>query len=252
MEKMERGTVRVAADKGALFESAAELIANSARAAIARSGRFALVLTGGSTPKGLYELLASDEWRDRIVWNKTYFFWGDERFVPATDSQSNYAMAKVALLDHLNLPAANIRRIVTENTTPEVCANKYAADIQRFFQAPPGTFPAFDFILNGMGSNRHTLSLFPGRPTLHEKSRMVVADYIPEVSMNRITMTAPLVNAGKTVVFLLSGKDKAEALNDVLYGAVDVDRKPAQAIRPTNGELVWLVDRDAASELPHP
>jgi 6-phosphogluconolactonase len=250
MLQTQRGQVRIAADQKALFDQAAELIVRTAREAIARNGRFSLVLTGGSTPKGLYELLASREWRDRIDWKKTHLFWGDERFVPATDSQSNYGMAKRALLDYLTLPAANIHRIVTENTTPEACANSYAREIENYFEMAPGVFPSFDFILNGLGSNRHTLSLFPGRPTVHESSRLVVSDYIPEVSMDRITMIAPLVNAGRMVVFLVSGKDKAEALQDVLFGAIDIDRKPAQAIKPNSGELIWLVDKEAASRLP--
>jgi len=247
---MDRGKVEISADPKALFESAAQRISQAAHAAIARSGRFSLVLTGGSTPKGLYQLLASDGWRGKIEWSKTHLFWGDERFVPASDAQSNYAMAKTALLDHLDIPAEHVHRIVTENVNPVDCANGYEEEIREFFHSPAGVFPAFDLILNGMGSNRHTLSLFPGRPTLKEKARLVVADYIPEVSMNRITMTAPLVNAGRSVVFLLSGKDKAEALKDVLYGAEDIDAKPAQAIRPKHGELVWMVDREAAALLP--
>jgi 6-phosphogluconolactonase len=250
MPQTQRGQVRIAADLKSLFDQAAELIVGTAREAITRNGRFSLVLTGGSTPKGLYELLSSREWRDRIDWNKTHLFWGDERFVPATDSQSNYGMAKRALLDHLKLPAANIHRIVTENTTPEACANAYARDIENHFEVSPGLFPSFDLILNGLGSNRHTLSLFPGRPTVHEDTRLVVSDCIPEVSMDRVTMTAPLVNAGQIVVFLVSGKDKAEALQDVLYGAIDIDRKPAQAIKPNSGNLIWLVDKAAASRLP--
>ncbi len=247
---MSRGKIVVEPDPKALFERTAKLIVESARDALSRGGRFSFVLTGGSTPKGLYELLARDEWRSKIDWQKTHLFWGDERFVPATDKQSNYKMAKEALIDRLALPAQNIHRIVTENTTPELCANSYADDIRKYFGSGPGEFPAFDFILNGMGSNRHTLSLFPGRPTLHETKRLVVADYIPEVQMDRITMTAPLVNAGRRVVFLCSGKDKAEALKDVLYGSVNVDEKPAQIIQPKSGELIWMVDRDAASMLP--
>ena len=247
---MERGQIVVEKDQEALFQRTAKLIVESSKAAIARSGKFSLVLTGGSTPKGLYQLLASEEWRLRIEWAKTHLFWGDERFVPAMDKQSNYGMAKEAMLDALQIPAENIHRIVTENTTPEVCANAYEEDIRTFFMSPPGVFPAFDFILNGLGKNCHTLSLFPGRPTLHEKKRLVVADFIPEVSMDRITMTAPLVNAGRRVVFLLSGMDKAEALKDVLYGPVDIEKKPAQLIQPKRGELMWLVDSDAAWLLP--
>ena len=247
---MNRGTINVAADKDTLFEGMAKLISDAARAAIARSGRFALVLTGGSTPKGLYELLASDEWRSRIEWSKVHLFWGDERFVPATDPQSNYGMAKAALIDHLQLPAANIHRIVTENTTPESCANSYEDDIRAFFKAPPGVFPSFDFVLNGMGSNCHVLSLFPGMQTIHEKSRLVVSDYIPEVAMDRITMTSPLVNAAREVVMLVAGADKAKALREVLYGPENVDEKPAQLIDPKRGELIWMLDQDAAAQLP--
>jgi 6-phosphogluconolactonase len=243
--------VEVFPDHESFFRAAAELIVNEAHAAITRSGRFAFVLTGGSTPKGLYELLASDEWRDKIDWSKVHFFWGDERFVPASDKQSNFGMAKTALLDHLPVPAANIHRIVTENTTPEICAANYEADIRRFFGTVGKPFPSFDLMLNGLGSNRHTASLFPHRPTLHERERLVVADFIPEVSMNRITMTAPLHNAAHKVVFLVAGKDKAEAVNDVINGARDIETKPAQLIHPENGELVWMLDSEAASLLPN-
>jgi 6-phosphogluconolactonase len=247
---MADGKIVVSGNKKQLFERTATMMVEAARGSIARSGRFALVLTGGSTPKGLYELLASEEWRSRIEWAKVHLFWGDERFVAATDSQSNYGMAKKALIDHLTIPAENIHRVVTENTTPEICAEAYAADIRGFFDVAAGVFPEFDFVLNGMGSNRHVLSLFPGRPTIHEKSKLVVADYIPEVSMNRITMTAPLVNAAHQVVMLVAGDDKAEALKDVLYGAKDVNAKPAQLIAPKSGQLTWMLDKDAAAQLP--
>jgi 6-phosphogluconolactonase len=249
-ECMDSGKIVVAADKTALFVETATVIVDAARAAIARSGRFAFVLTGGSTPKGLYELLASDEWREKIDWSKVHLFWGDERFVPATSEQSNYGMAKKALIDRLELSANHIHRIVTENTTPEFCAESYEEEVREFFQAEPGTFPSFDLVLNGMGSNRHVLSLFPGRPTIHETSRLVVADFIPEVRMDRITMTAPLVNAAGSVVMLVSGADKAEAVNDVLFGEKDVDRKPAQLIQPKSGDLIWMLDKDAAAQLP--
>jgi 6-phosphogluconolactonase len=240
----------VAADKTALFADTAKVIADTARAAITRGGRFAFVLTGGSTPKSLYELLASDEWREKIDWSKVHLFWGDERFVPATSEQSNYAMAKKALIDRLELSASQIHRIVTENTTPEFCAENYEEDIRDFFKVGRGVFPSFDLVLNGMGSNRHVLSLFPGRPTIHETARLVVADFIPEVRMDRITMTPPLVNAAQKVVMLVAGEDKAEAVADVLFGARDVENKPAQVISPENGELIWMLDVEAGSQLP--
>jgi len=247
---MDRPRIIISADKTDLFESTAKLIAEASREAIARSGRFAFVLTGGSTPKGLYELLATEAWRDRIAWANVHLFWGDERFVPATDAQSNYGMAKKALIDRLELPAANIHRVVTENTTPESCANSYEQEIRKFFETSSARFPSFDFVLNGMGSNRHVLSLFPGRPTIRESSRLVVSDFIPEVKMDRITMTAPLVNAARQVVFLVAGEDKAEAVRDVLFGQRNVDEKPAQLIQPDYGELSWMLDAAAASHLP--
>ena len=246
---MTQTRIVVSENKEQLFTATAKLISDAAREAIGRSGRFALVLTGGSTPKSLYELLASDEWREKIDWSKVHLFWGDERFVPATDAQSNYAMAKRALIDRLDLRAEQIHRVVTENTTPELCAQAYEKDIREFFHSAAGEFPSFDFVLNGMGSNRHVLSLFPGRPTIHEKRKLVAADFIPEVHMDRITMTAPLVNAARQVVFLVAGSDKADAVNDVLFGAQDVDKKPAQVIQP-NGELIWMLDKDAAAQVP--
>lgn len=249
-EEMDSRKIVVAADKSALFTETAKVIVDAAHVAIGRSGRFAFVLTGGSTPKTLYELLATEEWRQKIDWSKVHLFWGDERFVPATSEQSNYGMAKKALIDRLELPSNQVHRIVTENTTPEFCAEGYEEDIREFFKADPGIFPSFDLVLNGMGSNRHVLSLFPGRPTIHETLHLVVADYIPEVRMDRITMTAPLVNAARTVVMLVAGADKAEAVKDVLFGDLDVDRKPAQLIRPKSGDLTWMLDKDAAAQLP--
>jgi 6-phosphogluconolactonase len=247
---MDRPRIVISADKTQLSENTAEFIVEASRSAIARSGRFAFVLTGGSTPKNLYELLATEKWKDRIEWAKVHLFWGDERFVTATDGQSNYRMAKEALIDRLELPAANIHRVITENTTPESCANSYEQEIRKFFKASSGVVPSFDLVLNGMGSNRHALSLFPGRPTLHEKERLVVADFVPEVKMDRITMTAPLVNAARQVVFLVAGDDKAEAVSDVLFGPRNVDEKPAQLIQPDSGELIWMLDAAAASQLP--
>ena len=243
-----RGDVIVTPDAGSLFQAAAEMVSQAAASAIAERGRFTIALSGGSTPKALYELLATDAWRNRIDWSRTHFFWGDERWVPSADKQSNYRMTNEALLSKVPVPAANVHRIDTDSGTPEGAAEKYEEDIRAFF----GASPRFDLNLLGIGTNGHTASLFPHRPTLHERDRLVVADYIPEVEMNRITFTVPLINDSRTILFLASGKDKASVLAEVLRGPHDPGRLPSQLIAATDGKLIWLTDTAAAAAIEQP
>ncbi len=238
----------VAKSVSKLFERTAELIVSSAEDAIRARGFFSIALSGGSTPKGLFELLASPEWRNRIDWTKAQVFWGDDRYVPHTDPRSNYLMAKQSLLDHVDVPANNIHAIPTD-IPPDEAAQRYEQTVRDVLR-DHSPFPAIDFNLLGMGENGHTASLFPHRPTLHESKRLVVSDFIPEVDMYRVTMTVPMINAGRRIAFLVAGSSKADVLRDVISGPRNPEQLPSQLIRPDKGELLWLLDSAAAAKLP--
>ena len=239
-------------DAAALMDAAAEHLVTRAATAIRSSGRFVVALTGGATPKPLYESLASPRYADRIDWSRVHVFWGDERCVPPTDHASNYRMTRETLLDHVPVSAAAVHRIHGEDP-PTVAAAAYEADLRRLFstpEGPPRPTPdaCFDLVLLGMGDNGHTASLFPGLTAVHERRRWVVAEYVAEVSMWRVTLTPPVINAAADVVFLVSGSGKAAMLHRVLEGPRRPDALPVQAIVP-NGGCTWLVDAAAATEL---
>jgi 6-phosphogluconolactonase len=229
----------------AVTAAAADALVAAAVEAIAARGRFLLVLSGGSTPKALYELLATPAYAARIDWTRTHVFWGDERCVPPDDRSSNYRMAREALLDRVPIPPASIHRMRGEDP-PQAAADAYQADLRQV--CGPGT-PRFDVVLLGMGDNGHTASLFPNLTAVRETSRWVVAEYVGEVKMWRITMTPPLLNAAARVLFLVVGADKAPMLKRVLEGPRDVDALPAQVVSPTDGVLLWLIDQAAAAAL---
>jgi 6-phosphogluconolactonase len=239
------GTILVSQSPSALFENTANLIANAAQQSIEARGAFSIALSGGSTPKGLFQLLARPEWRDRIDWQRTHVFWGDDRYVPHDDPRSNFRMARELLLEHVK--AQHVYPIPTDIPPDEA-----AAAYERTLRSALGSeqFPRIDFNLLGIGDNGHTASLFPHRPTLQENSRAVVADFIPEVDMYRVTMTAPMINAGRIIAFLISGESKAEVVRDVITGPRRPEELPSQLINPAAGELVWLMDSAAAAKLP--
>jgi 6-phosphogluconolactonase len=207
--------------------------------------RFTLVLSGGSTPKKLYQLLASDRFNSKIDWNKIHFFWGDERHVPFDDEKNNAKMAFDNLLNHVPVVKENIH-VMRTDTTPEASAIAYEKILNKYF---PVRNKTFDLILLGLGDNAHTLSLFPGYDVVHEKQKWVQSFYLEEQKMYRITLTAPVVNAAACIVFLVSGSDKAAALQHVLAGEHDPDLYPAQIIQPYNAELYWCIDEAAAADL---
>ena len=236
----------------ALMEAAAERVVNRAAAAIGASGRFSIALSGGSTPKGLYELLATPRYARRIDWSHVHVFWGDERCVPPDDPASNYRMTREALLDHVPVVPSNVHRIRGDDP-PAAAAAAYEEELRRVFSTPDGPpretpGACFDLILLGMGDNGHTASLFPGLTAVRESKRWVVAEYVPEVSMWRVTLTPPVINAAADVVFLVSGPGKAPMLHRVLEGPHKPDPLPAQAIEPRGG-ATWLVDVAAAAGL---
>jgi 6-phosphogluconolactonase len=236
-------------DEAVAREAARRFVAHAA-AAIQQRGRFAVALSGGKTPKRLYELLADDPYRDQVDWTLVHFFWGDERFVASTNQASNYHMTEVALLNTLELNNGNVHRVRTEMDKAETAAAAYEREILTFFQTSPDEIPRFDLVLLGLGTNGHTASLFPHSPILHEAARLVATEYIEEVKQSRITFTVPLLNAARDVLFLVTGAEKAGVTNEILFGAPDPERLPAQLIQPASSSETWLLDRAAAAALP--
>ena len=240
--------VRTLATPQELFAAAAEEVIRAANEAVAASGRFTIALSGGSTPRSLNVLLATNA-RTSLPWDRTFFFWGDERHVPPTDSESNYRMAEETLLSKVPVPRANVFRILAENADAAAAALGYEETLRKFFALQPGEFPRFDLILLGVGPDGHTASLFPGTAALREKSRLVVANWVEKFKTDRITLTLPVLNAARCVVFLVSGTEKAAALHEVLETDAPGEQFPSKLVRPTDGQLIWLVDRAAASGL---
>lgn len=230
--------LKIFADRAAMTEAAAQYVI----AAYQESPeRFSLVLSGGSTPRALYARLAQS---NEIDWSSVHVFWGDERAVPPDHADSNYRMAKEALLDHVALPQENIHRIPAEYTPAEA-----ALHYEQVLNSYLGEDSRFDLVLLGMGDDGHTASLFPETAALDETRRKVVANYVPKLAAWRITLTAPLINQAHHVAFLVAGEDKAAPLHEVLNGVRQVRVYPSQLIAPDEGELLWFVDRAAAAKL---
>lgn len=242
-------TIRVYDDAGALAQAAAAIFVEAARDVVARRGAFFVALSGGSTPRALFQLLAQPPYREQVDWSRTHVFWGDERCVPPNDPESNYRMAREALLFHVPIPAHQVYRMPGESADPAAGAALYEMTMRRAFALAPGEQPRFDLILLGMGPDGHTASLFPHTEALRVRERLVVANYVSKLASTRITMTAPVLNAAATVAFLVAGSDKAAALAAVLEGPRDPETYPAQLVQPVHGTLYWLVDRAAAAGL---
>jgi 6-phosphogluconolactonase len=228
-----------------LTKKAAEIFLQTALDSVSNNGKFNVALTGGNSPEPLYKLLTQSPYYERMPWNKTYFFWGDERWVPLTDEKSNARMAFELLLNHVPAPKENIFPMWA-NQKPEEFAQHYEDQLKKHFGSDA---PSFDLVLLGMGDDGHTASLFPGTEVLHEQTRLVQAYYLAPQSMYRITLTAPCINAAKKIVFLIFGDKKADALYEVHEGAHNPDKYPSQLIHPKNGEILWLVDKLAAKRL---
>jgi 6-phosphogluconolactonase len=235
------------------MQAAAELFVCAAAEAIEASGRFAVALSGGSTPQGLYALLANDLCSTRIDWSFVHVFWGDERCVPPSNPASNYRMARVTLLARVPVPASNVHRIRGEDE-PAAAAAAYERKLRELFGTPVGeprtsAGARFDLIFLGVGADGHTASLFPGSAAVRETRRWVMAEDIADVSMSRVTLTPVVINAAAAIVFLVSGREKSAILHRVLEGPYEPDAMPAQAIAPRAGRLRWLADADAAADL---
>lgn len=242
-----RGLVRVIEDGPALAREAAELFITTAAETVAHRGDAAIALSGGSTPKLMGSLLATAAYRERVEWARLQIFWGDERWVPIGSPESNAGEAKRAFLDLVGIPPNRVHPYEIEGVTPEESAGRYEALIRSIVLG--SEIPVFDLVLLGMGEDGHTASLFPGTAAVHESERLVVANEVPKLDATRLTFTPPLINAARQVVFLAAGSGKAERLSEVLEGPVDIDRLPAQAVRPRSGRALWLVDRAAAAAL---
>lgn len=238
--------IKIYHDLDDLSKATAEFICEAAQKNIAVKGKFSLVLSGGETPKETYFFLASREFRDRIDWGNVLIFFGDERYVPHDDVNSNYHTANETLLVDIPIPDENVFPIPTDST-PENDALIYEAQLKNIF---PGAFPSFDLNLLGLGENGHTASLFPHTEILNEKTRWVKNVYVKEINMDRISLTAPAINSSKQILFLVSGENKSDAVNKILNGERNPEALPAQMINPTNGELFWFLDKAAAEKLP--
>lgn len=239
----------ISRDPAALAEEAARRFVAAAGAAIAARGRFTVALSGGSTPKVLFGRLAASPWVGQVAWANVHVYWGDERTVPPTDGQSNYAMAKETLLDRVPIPAGQIHRIVAENPDPNAAADAYATTLRQTFGLADGEFPRFDLIHLGLGTEGHTASLFPGSPALGETTRLAAAPWVAKLDTHRITLTPPVLNAAREVQFLAAGAEKAAIVRTILRGPRNPDEYPAQIVAPADGALVWLLDEAAAGEL---
>lgn len=238
--------LKIFEDSNELIDALAKTICETANEAIGKRGQFNFVLSGGGSPRKLYKLLASEKYKGQVDWDKTYFFFGDERFVPENDSQRNSLMAKEALFHPLKIADSHIFKVDT-TVSPGVAAQSYAETIASHFQKIP---VEFDFILLGLGENAHTASLFPNTEVLQETEATIRSVFVKEVDMYRITMTAPLINQAKKIAFLVFGKDKAEAVYQVLEDKSGSENQyPARLINSDDKKVEWYLDTAAASRL---
>lgn len=240
--------VTVVADPDALAEAAARTIVDAATEAVGARGSFRVALAGGETPSATYARLASPPWSERMPWRQTWVFFGDERGVPPDHKDSNYGMAHRTLLSKVPVPTQHIFRIRGEAEDPEAAATEYARHLATAFGLRRGELPRFDLILLGLGVDGHTASLFPGSPVLKEIFRAVAAVHAAAATVpQRFTLTLPVLNAAARVLVLVAGSEKAKAVKATLGESAAV---PAAMVRPTTGELVWIIDRAAAALLP--
>ena len=237
--------ITVVDDPAALAAAAAAQFVQAATQGLARQARWAMALSGGATPQAAYQRLAEPDLASQVDWVRVHFFWGDERCVPPDHPESDYGMARAALLDHIPVPATNVHRMRGE-LDPAEAAAAYQAELESFFGL---AWPLFDLVWLGLGEDGHTASLFPGTAALRETQRYVVANWVEKLNAWRLTLTAPVINHASRRTFLVTGSRKAQILKEVLQGPYQPEVRPAQLVLPEAGALVWLVDRDAASQL---
>lgn len=228
-----------------LFKAAADLIVKLSEKSIAKNSRFTIALSGGHTPKRLYELLAETSYARAINWKKTFVFWSDERCVPQSSEDNNSHMASLALLNNVRIPAENIFPVPV-NFQPAKAAVSYEQMIRTFFKEKE---PAFDLVLLGLGDDGHTASLFPGNIILQEKTALVKEVFVEEKNTYRVTFTVPLINNAKNILFLVTGEDKSRIVRKVFLKPAAKQKFPAQLINPTSGNLQWFIDKPASELL---
>src|SRR5580704_13303799 len=242
--------VRILPDANSIAETAAAEFLDAAQNAVRANGTFSVALAGGSTPKVLYGLLATNPLlQAKVPWKKIQFFFGDERCVPPDNADSNFRMASEAMFSKAPIDATQVHRIHGENPNFREAAEDYEKDLRAAFQLKTGELPRFDLVLLGMGPEGHTASLFPGTKALHEERRLVSENWVGKLYTERITLTPPVLNNAARVMFLAHGAEKAPALKAVLEGPYEPDQLPAQIVHPENGSVLWLIDPTAASML---
>lgn len=239
--------IRIFKDMETLSRAAAELFSERAAQAIAERGRFLVALNGGGTPNRLFQLLATD-YRGKVDWSRVHVFWGDERCVPPGDVGSSYSQAWDAVLSRVPIPESNIHRVKGE-LEPAEASRDYALTLSGF-ASPPLEFPRFDLVYLGMGEDGHTASLFPGSPVDVTEPTLPVTAHYQDRPANRVTLTPPVFNQARTAAFMVAGEKKASTLAEVLGDRYNPELLPAQRISPKNGDLLWLVDDEAAGKLP--
>ena len=245
-----RGQVTVVPDGSALARAAAERFARAVEQAVAERGYAFVALSGGTTPKQMGTILAREPYRSRIPWDRVHVFWGDERWVPLGSPESNAGEARRGFLDLVPIPPGNVHAWDTTAESPREAAADYETELREIFAEPSG-IPRFDLVLLGMGNDGHTASLFPDTGALVADGRLAVANYVPKMDASRLTLTAPVLNAGRELLFLVGGPGKADTLEAVLEGPELPANYPVQLIRPAqpDSKLCWLVDEDAGAQL---
>ncbi len=239
--------VAIYPDLDTISQQAAAYIVRIARESVVTRGRFTIALSGGSTPRKLYGLLASEPYNSQIDWQLVDIFWSDERCVPPDDPESNYFMAHEVLLSRISIPVAQVHRMPADQLNRDAASLSYTQEMQRVFST--NGIPDFDLLQLGLGPEGHTASLFPHQPSLHERERLVMPVTVPKPPPDRLTFTPPILNAARNVLFLATGADKADALHAVIEGPFNPDEYPAQIVRPPNGEVTWMVDSAIAQKI---
>ncbi len=240
----------LAQDFPSLCKKAAQIFLEASADAVRTKGVATIAVSGGSTPKGLFELLAESLYASRVNWSKTHLFWVDERCVPPQHADSNYGMTHATLLSRVPISPSNVHRMAGEMSSPQQAAKAYENELKSFFKLTLSP-PEFDLIFLGLGEDGHTASLFPKSEALHDLDHWVAANFVEKFSAHRITLTLPVLNNAKKVVFLVSGNSKAQVLQQIFTDDSGSKRFPAQLIEPRLGDLTWLFDKDAASKLPN-
>ena len=242
-------TYRISHTPAEVAKAAAQLFTTAVIEAVKARGVARVAISGGTTPKAMFALLASEPFIKQIPWDKLYLYWVDERCVPPDNAESNYRMTNEAMLSKVPLPAAQIFRMEGE-LDPEVAAARYESTIRNSFKLEGAETPTFDLVLLGMGDDGHTASLFPHTEALDNLTNIAIANHVPQKDTWRITLTWPVIRQGREVAFLIEGAAKAQVIHDVFLGPYQPHTYPSQLIRPASGELTLLLDSAAATKLP--